>query len=80
MKDHFTMDAPQPRLLDEMKQGVIGKPMDRPDGPQKVSGTAGYAADHTTENMVHGVLVRARRSRATASGRSTRAASKQLTA
>ncbi|SFQ19499.1 xanthine dehydrogenase YagR molybdenum-binding subunit [Roseivivax halotolerans] len=59
MKDHFTMDAPQPRLLDEMKQGVIGTPMDRPDGPQKVSGTAGYAADHTTENMVHGVLVRA---------------------
>ncbi len=58
-QDHFTMDSPQPRLLDETKQGVIGTPMDRPDGPLKVSGTADYAADHTPENVAHGVLVRA---------------------
>jgi xanthine dehydrogenase YagR molybdenum-binding subunit len=59
MKDHFTMDSPQPRLLDETKQGVIGTPMDRPEGPRKVSGTADYTADHTPEGVAHGVLVRA---------------------
>ncbi len=59
MKDHFTMDSPQPRLLDETKQGVIGTPMDRPEGPLKVSGTAGYTADHVPDGMAHGVLVRA---------------------
>ncbi|NVO25309.1 xanthine dehydrogenase family protein molybdopterin-binding subunit [Donghicola mangrovi] len=59
MKDHFTMDSPQPRLLDETKQGVIGTPMDRPDGPRKVSGTADYTADHAPDGMAHGVLVRA---------------------
>ncbi len=63
MKDHFTMDEPQPRVLDETKQGVIGTPMDRPDGARKVSGTAGYAADHKVEGMAHGVLVRATISR-----------------
>ncbi|NIZ09519.1 xanthine dehydrogenase family protein molybdopterin-binding subunit [Pseudooceanicola sp. HF7] len=60
MTDRFTMDEPQPRLLDETGQGVIGTPMDRPDGPQKVSGTAGYTADHPApEGMAHGYLVRA---------------------
>ncbi|NVO27280.1 xanthine dehydrogenase family protein molybdopterin-binding subunit [Donghicola sp. C2-DW-16] len=59
MKDHFTMDSPQPRLLDETKQGVIGTPMDRPDGPRKVSGTADYTADHAPDGMAHGMLVRA---------------------
>ncbi len=59
MKDHFTMDSPQPRLLDETKQGVIGTPMDRPDGPLKVSGTAAYTADHNVAGMAHGALVRA---------------------
>lgn len=66
MNDHFTMDEPQPRLLDETKQGVIGTPMDRPDGPQKVSGTAGYTADHPVlERMAHGALVRATIARGT---------------
>lgn len=59
MKDGFTMDAPQPRLLDETGQGVIGTPMDRPDGPLKVSGQAPYTADNTLDGMAHGVLVRA---------------------
>ncbi|MBP0484154.1 xanthine dehydrogenase family protein molybdopterin-binding subunit [Sagittula salina] len=59
MKDTFTMDCPQPRLLDETHQGVIGTGMDRPDGPQKVSGTAPYTADNPTEGVAHGALVRA---------------------
>ena len=33
-------------LLDTMKQGVIGKPLDRPEGPLKVSGTATYSAEY----------------------------------
>ncbi|MCR9110837.1 MAG: xanthine dehydrogenase family protein molybdopterin-binding subunit [Rhodobacteraceae bacterium] len=66
MTEHFTMDSPQPRLLDETKQGVIGSPLDRPDGPQKVSGTAGYTADHpAAEDTAHGALVRATIARGT---------------
>ena len=56
----MTMDAPdERRRLDRMAQGVIGKPLPRPDGPQKVTGTATYAAEHAVENCAHGVLVRA---------------------
>ncbi|QQA44345.1 xanthine dehydrogenase family protein molybdopterin-binding subunit [Pelagovum pacificum] len=63
MTSKFTMDEPQPRLLDETGQGVIGTPMDRTDGPKKVSGTAEYSGDHSVEGMAHGVLVRATISR-----------------
>ncbi len=59
MTDHLRMDAPQPRLLDETAQGVIGRPLDRPDGPLKVSGRARYAAEHRLDGMADGVLVRA---------------------
>ncbi|WMS43956.1 xanthine dehydrogenase family protein molybdopterin-binding subunit [Acuticoccus sp. MNP-M23] len=60
MNAHFKMDAPVTRhRLDEMAQGVIGKPVDRPDGPLKVSGTATYANDYKMDGMLHGVLVRA---------------------
>lgn len=59
MTDTFTMDDPQPRLLDETGQGVIGTPMDRPEGPLKVSGRAPYAADEPMDAMAQGVLVRA---------------------
>ena len=59
MTETFRMDKAQARLLDETGQGVIGTPMDRPDGPQKVSGRARYAADGTPEGTAHGVLVRA---------------------
>ena len=38
---HLKMDEPDiSRRLDEMQQGVISKPLNRPDGPLKVSGTA----------------------------------------
>lgn len=44
-------------LLDTMKQGVIGKPLDRPEGPLKVSGTATYSAEWKIEGCAEGVLV-----------------------
>ena len=49
----FRMDEAQPRLLDETGQGVIGKPLDRTDGPRKVSGTAPYAADGLPDGAAH---------------------------
>lgn len=59
MTKTFRMDEAQPRLLDETGQGVVGAPLDRPDGPKKVSGRAAYAADGLPANAAHGVLVRA---------------------
>ena len=57
---HYRMDAPmERRRLDEMQQGIVSKPLNRPDGPQKVSGTAPYAAEVEAEGLVTGVLVRA---------------------
>lgn len=44
-------------LLDTMKQGVIGKPLDRPEGPLKVSGSATYAAEWKFAGCAEGVLV-----------------------
>lgn len=43
--------------LDGMAQGLIGAPLDRPDGPLKVSGTATYAAEYRLPDCVEGVLV-----------------------
>ncbi|SNR78107.1 xanthine dehydrogenase family protein molybdopterin-binding subunit [Puniceibacterium sediminis] len=68
MSDTFTMDSPQPRLLDQTGQGVIGTPMNRPDGPRKVSGQACYTADAVTEGVAHGVLVRSTISRGRVTG------------
>lgn len=60
MTAHLKMDHPTDRdRLDDMAQGVIGQPLDRPDGPLKVSGRATYANEHAVENLAHGVLVRA---------------------
>ena len=59
MTKTFRMDEAQPRLLDETGQGIVGAPLDRPEGPKKVSGRAAYAADGLPENAAHGVLVRA---------------------
>jgi xanthine dehydrogenase YagR molybdenum-binding subunit len=44
-------------LLDTMVQGVIGQPLDRPEGPLKVAGQAPYAAEYAFENCAEGVLV-----------------------
>ncbi|WP_433908830.1 xanthine dehydrogenase family protein molybdopterin-binding subunit [Sphingomonas yabuuchiae] len=54
----LTMNQPHPdSLLDTGVQGVISKPLDRVDGPKKVTGTATYAAEYAIENIAHGVLV-----------------------
>jgi xanthine dehydrogenase YagR molybdenum-binding subunit len=55
------MDKPQPTsLLDLGAQNVIGKPLDRYEGPLKVSGSAVYSAEFAFPGMVYGVLVGAR--------------------
>jgi xanthine dehydrogenase YagR molybdenum-binding subunit len=54
------MDSPAPEdRLEEMVQGVIGRPANRSEGPLKVSGRASYADDWPLENLVYGFLVRA---------------------
>jgi|TARA_R100000501_G_scaffold13151_3_gene24081 xanthine dehydrogenase YagR molybdenum-binding subunit len=56
----MTMDRPdERRRLDDMSQGLVGRPLDRPDGPLKVSGTATYAHEWNVPNAAYGVLVRA---------------------
>ncbi|WP_375394902.1 xanthine dehydrogenase family protein molybdopterin-binding subunit [uncultured Sphingomonas sp.] len=56
----LVMDKPYPECaLDTGVQGVIGRPIDRVDGPLKVTGSAPYAAEYAVENLAHGVLVRA---------------------
>jgi xanthine dehydrogenase YagR molybdenum-binding subunit len=60
MKHTLRFDTPDERnRLDYMAQGVIGKPLPRPDGPAKVSGSAPYAAEHQVEGCLEGVLVTA---------------------
>jgi len=52
------MDKPAPdSLLDTSTQGIIGKPLDRKEGPLKVSGAATYAAEYAIENLAYGVMV-----------------------
>lgn len=52
------MDEPVPvSLLDQGAQHVIGKPLDRYEGPLKVTGRATYAAEFTFPNLAYGVLV-----------------------
>ncbi|WP_298021753.1 xanthine dehydrogenase family protein molybdopterin-binding subunit [uncultured Parasphingopyxis sp.] len=60
MTNSLTMDTPaERRRLDEMHQGLVGEPLDRPDGPLKVSGRATYAHEWNLEDTAYGVLVRA---------------------
>ena len=44
-------------LLDSGSGKVIGAPLPRIDGPQKVAGIARYSAEHTPENLAYGYLV-----------------------
>ena len=61
----LTMDKPHPdSLLDSSVQGVIGKPLDRIDGPLKVSGSATYAAEYDIPDLAHGFLCARRSARA----------------
>ena len=60
MTAHLKMDDPDSRnRLDHMAQGSVGAPLDRPEGPLKVSGRATYANENHPEGTLHGVLVRA---------------------
>lgn len=59
MTTHIKMDDRIDRdRLEEMVQGVIGRPLDRPEGELKVSGRAPYAMDDLPDGCLHGVLVR----------------------
>ncbi len=59
MTRHMKIDGPDERCrLDHMAQGVVGAPLDRPEGPLKVSGRATYAAEWQVPNLAYGVLVR----------------------
>lgn len=54
------MDAMFERsLLDDAPHPVVGSPIDRVEGPRKVTGRADYAAEHFPDGVVHGVFVRA---------------------
>jgi xanthine dehydrogenase YagR molybdenum-binding subunit len=57
----LTMDQPvEHSLLDQDAQAVIGRPLDRVDGPLKVAGQATYAAEYPVENVAYGFLVGAK--------------------
>ena len=57
----ITMDKPVPHsLLDVGAQDIIGKPMSRYEGPDKVAGKATYAAEYPVLGLVYGVLVGAK--------------------
>ncbi|MFD2740569.1 xanthine dehydrogenase family protein molybdopterin-binding subunit [Sulfitobacter aestuarii] len=59
MTEHLKIDAPATeRRLDDMAQGLVGAPLDRPEGPLKVTGRATYANEWQVDGMVHGVMVR----------------------
>ncbi len=60
MSAHLKQDKPDTdNRLDDMNQGVLGKPLSRIDGLAKVTGTATYAAEYSPQNCAEGVLVTA---------------------
>lgn len=69
MTAHLKMDDKVERdRLDDMVQGVLGEPLDRPEGELKVSGRAPYAMDGLPEGCCHGVLVRSTVAKASLTG------------
>jgi xanthine dehydrogenase YagR molybdenum-binding subunit len=50
------MPGGKPDLLIHQKHGLIGTPVSRLDGPQKVSGSARFAAEFPMKNMVYAAL------------------------
>lgn len=60
MTRHLKVDtAISDSPLDHMAQGVLGKPVNRLEGPLKVTGRAAYAAEAQPDGMLYGVLVQA---------------------
>lgn len=57
---HLRVDGPNhDDRLDMMAQGILGQPLNRLEGPLKVTGRATYAAEAHPAGMVYGVLVQA---------------------
>src|ERR1700721_1147761 len=63
-----------PNALDS--QGVVGKPIDRVDGPLKVTGGARYAYEMRQESVLYGLVVEASIGKGTIGSIDTRAAEK----
>src|SRR5260370_6033722 len=63
-----------PNALDA--QGIVGKPIDRVDGPLKVSGGARYAYEMQQDNVLYGVVVEASIGKGRIKSIDTRAAEK----
>ncbi|WP_088347077.1 MULTISPECIES: xanthine dehydrogenase family protein molybdopterin-binding subunit [Rhodomicrobium] len=56
--NRLVMDQPVERnLLDRGKQGVVGKGLDRVDGPLKVTGRARYSYEEPVENVAYGIVL-----------------------
>ena len=54
----IVMDAPyRPAGLDKGQQGLIGKPVDRYEGPLKVTGTAQYAVEGAPEGTLYAQVI-----------------------
>jgi xanthine dehydrogenase YagR molybdenum-binding subunit len=51
--------AAERNLLDRGKQGVVGKPLDRVDGPAKVTGGARYSYEEPVEGVTYGTVLMA---------------------
>src|SRR3989440_12152235 len=63
-----------PNALDA--QGIVGKPLDRVDGPLKVTGGARYAYEVQQNNVLYGFVVEASIGKGTIKSIDTRAAQK----
>ena len=60
MTRHLKVDKPDhDNRLDHMVQGVLGQPLNRLEGPLKVTGRAAYAAEVRPDKIAYGVLVQA---------------------
>ena len=56
----LTMDEPvENSLLDASAQHLVGRALDRVDGPLKVAGKATYSAEYAIDRLAYGFLVRA---------------------
>ena len=54
----LAMDAPyRPAALDRAQQGLLGKPIDRYEAREKVSGAAPYAFEQAPENTAYLAVV-----------------------
>ena len=71
----LAMDAPyRPAALDRAEQGLLGKPIDRYEGPLKVSGAAPYAFEQAPEGTAYMAVVTAAIGRGRVTGIDTGAA------